>query len=105
MGAVTLVILSGARALGDVAARTHAAGRFHDLAGEVLVLEVDAGVDDPDAHAGAGRAGPRRLGADAGQAPLVLERRIVADAWAAMAGTSVSAAERPTPAAKYGWCA
>src|SRR5581483_766076 len=75
--AVALVVLGAALALGLVAAGADAAGRGHDLAGEVLVGEVDAGVDDPDAHAGAGRARPRLLGADVAERPLVLEERVV----------------------------
>src|SRR5581483_11619896 len=45
--AVALVVLGAALALGLVAAGADAAGRGHDLAGEVLVGEVDAGVDAP----------------------------------------------------------
>src|SRR5439155_20539548 len=77
VGAVALVVLGAPLTLGGVAAGTHATDRFDDLACEVLVLQVDARVDDPDPHAGAGRAGPGLFGADAGQAPLVAERRIV----------------------------
>src|ERR1041384_8228109 len=58
MGAVALVVLGAARALGLVTVRPDATGRLHDLAGEVLVFEVDAGVDDADPYAGAGAAGP-----------------------------------------------
>ena len=66
VGSVTLVVLARALALGGVAARADAGHGGRDLAGEILVAQVDAGVDHADAHAGAGADRPRPRRADDG---------------------------------------
>ena len=48
VGAVAEVVLGRAGALERVAPGVDTAGRLHDVGGEVLVGEVDAGVDDAD---------------------------------------------------------
>ena len=65
-----------------VAARGRAAveerGAGHQLAAEVGMAEVDAGVDDADRRAGAGRGRPRLRRAQLLRAPLLGEERVVA---------------------------
>src|SRR5581483_4731112 len=78
VGAVAEVVLGRAGALQGVAVGVEAARRLDDLAGEVLVAEVDAGVDDADLHAGARRLGPGGRGADGLEAPLPVELGVVA---------------------------
>ena len=78
MGAVAEVVLGRAGALERVAVGLEAAGRLDDVAGEVLVAEVDAGVDDADPYPGPGGAGPGGGGADLVQAPLAAELGVVA---------------------------
>jgi hypothetical protein len=48
-----------------------------DLAGEILVGEVDAGVDDADPDPGTGGGCPGRGGADLLQGPLLPEAGVV----------------------------
>src|SRR5207248_6144108 len=81
VAAVTVVVVAVARAAvlapGGRAGGPDARGVPDDLVLEVVVVEVDAGVDDRDRGAGPGRDLPRRRGADHGQVPLQRERGIV----------------------------
>ena len=78
VGAVATVVPPRAAAPIRVAAGADAAGVGHDLAGQVLVVEVDAGVDDADLHPGPGRLRPGGRGADGLESPLPVELGVVA---------------------------
>ena len=71
MGAVAVVVLPGARAPGRIGVGPDAVGAHQDLACQVFVVEIDAGVDDSHADAGSGAAVPSRGGTDLGETPLL----------------------------------
>ena len=83
VGAVAVVVLGRAAAAPGVAVGADAAGRGDDLAGEVLVAEVDAGVDDGDGDPVAAAGGPGLGSADVLEAPLEAlgEDRVVGARW------------------------
>ncbi len=78
MGAVAEVVLGRAPAFELVAVGIEAAGRRDDVGGQVLVGEIDPGVDDADPDALTGRPGPGGRSADHVDPPLLIGERVVA---------------------------
>ena len=77
VGAMAVVILGVAVARAGVAIGIDAARALRDLAGQVLLGEMDPGVDDADADAGARRPTPRTRHVGDREAPLLVEQRVV----------------------------
>src|SRR5581483_12450918 len=75
--AVTLDVLAAVAAVRRVTAVVAARDGGRDATGEIGVGEVDAGVDDADAHVGAGAGRPRRRSLDLLDVPELREGGIV----------------------------
>ena len=77
MRAMPIVVLGAPVALGGVAAGVDAVGAGDDLAGQILVADVDSRVDDPDLHPAPGARAPSGGQADLGHVPLLRPEGVV----------------------------